>query len=277
MNLSSFITLQPCTWLNDEVINYMTRKLIQPINSRTHVYSSFFFTRCILPTPSGHEFDYAAVRRWSDRIPGGLTNIDTLYIPINRGNEHWLFIQIHFPTRVISLYDSLGQNNDNLVYLRTTLQYLHAEQGRRNTKPSESFDVWSRHWTTCDLSNSSPKQRNVYDCGIFMLTSMALCAQGITLCPTSYTQDQVDESDIRKCLAHVAWLDRIDTSPSAGDLRHWLQQETPRLTYPLVIMDPRRPSRRSQQWSPRSDSQRASASGAEEGVTALNCRLEALA
>jgi len=199
--------------------------VIQPISSRSHVYSSFFFTRCMQTTTAGHEFDYAAVQRWSDRIPGGLANIDTLYIPINRDNEHWLFIQIHFPTRSIYLYDSLGQNNDNLVYLHAALQYLHAEHRRRNPESSESFNDWSRNWTTSDLSHSSPKQRNGYDCGIFMLISMALCVQGITLCPTSYTQDLVDERNIRKRLAHVAWLDRIDTSPSSGSLRHWLQQE----------------------------------------------------
>ena len=42
-------------------------------------------------------------------MPWGLANIDNLYIPINRDNKNWLFLQIHFPTQTISLYDSLGR------------------------------------------------------------------------------------------------------------------------------------------------------------------------
>jgi len=93
----------------------MTKKLMQPISPRNCVYSSFFFTRCMQATNEGPAFDYTAVQRWSNRIPGGLTITDNLYIPINRDNKYWLFLQIHIPTRTIALYDSLEHNRENLA------------------------------------------------------------------------------------------------------------------------------------------------------------------
>ena len=157
--------------------------------------------------------------------PRGLVNINNLYIPINRDNEHWLFLQIHFPTRTISLYDSLGQNIDNLVYTRIAKQYLYAEHRRHNPESTDQFHGWILNWTALDLSHTSPRQRNGYNCGIFMLLSMALCAQGVTLRHSSYTQELVDGHNIRKLLAHVAFIDRLATSTGIGNLRQWLQRQ----------------------------------------------------
>ena len=201
----------------------MTKKLIQPISPYNYIYSSFFFTRCMKATNEGPVFDYAAVKRWSDRIPGGLANIDNLFIPINRDNEHWLFLQIHFPTRTISLCDSLGQNRDNLAYMRTAKQYLYVEHRRHNPGSTDQFHEWIQNWTALDLSHTSPRQQNGYDCGIFMLLLLALCAQGITLRKSSYTQDLVNGKSIRKRLVHVAWLDRLSPFTGTGNLCQWLQ------------------------------------------------------
>ena len=40
MNFLSFTTLRLRMWLNDEVINYMTKWLLQPISTLNYFYSS---------------------------------------------------------------------------------------------------------------------------------------------------------------------------------------------------------------------------------------------
>ena len=39
-------------------------------------------------------YDFAAVRRWCDRVPGGMSNLDKKYIPVNPSGNHWNFIQV---------------------------------------------------------------------------------------------------------------------------------------------------------------------------------------
>ena len=110
--------------------------------------------------------------------------------------------------------------------MRIAKHYLYAEHRRHNPESTDQFHEWIRNWTAQDLSHTSPCQRNGYDCWIFMLLSMALCAQGVTLRQSSYTQELVDGRNIRKRLAHVAWLDRLAPSTGTGNLRQWLQPQT---------------------------------------------------
>ena len=43
--------------------------------------------------PAG-PYNFAAVGRWCDRVPGGMSNLDKKYIPVNPSGNHWNFIQV---------------------------------------------------------------------------------------------------------------------------------------------------------------------------------------
>ena len=226
MHYSSFLTLRPAAWLNDEVINYATKKLIQPLNQRTHCYNSHFFSRCLIQTAEGPRFEYNDVKRWSDRIPGGLDSLEDLYVPINKDNSHWVFIRVNFPTKTIHLYDSLRLDHSNSVYLTTMKHYLYAEYQRLHPGQNVGFQQWAQQWTSVDRSDDCPRQENGDDCGVFMILSMALLAQGIRLSASTYSQATVDDRQIRRRIAHIAWLDRLEPESESATITQWFGQRT---------------------------------------------------
>ena len=61
----SILTLNPGQWLNDEIITYVSRVIINQGRQRVHSYSSHFFDRLIGPDEDHPQYDFAAVANWS--------------------------------------------------------------------------------------------------------------------------------------------------------------------------------------------------------------------
>ena len=59
-----------------------------------------------------------------------------------------------------------------------------------------------------------------------MILSIALLAQGIRLHASSYSQHIVDDRQVRRRLAHIAWRDRLDSDSGPTRLNRWLTQGT---------------------------------------------------
>jgi len=91
---SSFIRLNEGIWLNDKPINYnyFLNQIVQPTHEKVHCYSSYFFTAL------RQRYYFGSVRRWHPSIPDGLFALDSLFVPINRGNNHWLLLHVQPPT-----------------------------------------------------------------------------------------------------------------------------------------------------------------------------------
>ena len=119
---SSFARLSEGVWLNDEIINYFCKHIIQPTHDKVHFFSSFFFSQLL---EGGTEVNAGAVRRWHNRIQEGLFNLDSLLIPINHDQEHWLLLHIQPGEKTVHLYDSLGGSPAHTRYLASTIRYLH--------------------------------------------------------------------------------------------------------------------------------------------------------
>ena len=70
-------------------------------------------------------YNFEAVRNNDNRIDGGLTALDKLYIPINSDNAHWIFIKVAIYAKTIQLFDSQGGNDDNDKYLKAVKNYMY--------------------------------------------------------------------------------------------------------------------------------------------------------
>ena len=44
---SNFVRLREGVWLDDEIINFVSKQIIEPVMDRGYVYSSFFFPRLL--------------------------------------------------------------------------------------------------------------------------------------------------------------------------------------------------------------------------------------
>ena len=106
------------------------------------------------------------MKRWGQRISqrlreeidghivDGWDRLKVLYVPINIGNWHWVFIRVDMACKAIELYDSQGSvKPGNRQYLQDMRNYLydkltkHMQQDRR-----PSFEVWRRGWQAVDKS-----------------------------------------------------------------------------------------------------------------------------
>ena len=228
---SSFAALGSTAWLSDEIMNYAAKVILQPTAEDVHVYSSYFMTKLLgigLNTQRPQEptgYNYSAVRQWTHRISPNAGNIPpaerinhlkALYVIINKGNMHWLFMKVIPAERKIQLRDSLGIVVGNDQYMQTMLRYLYDVW--RETHPATrcDFDQWSGAWTCEDLSSQTPKQQNGSDCGIFTLISMYLDMQGIQLRRNTYNQQWIYTQHTRRRLAYILWKSRTneETTPS---------------------------------------------------------------
>ena len=85
-------------WINDSIVNFVGKVLIQPWRGRgaakVHVFSSHMMDRLLSGIDPAGPYNFAAVGRWCDRVPGGMSNLDKIYIPVNPSGNHWNFIQV---------------------------------------------------------------------------------------------------------------------------------------------------------------------------------------
>ena len=158
----SIQTLQPNTWLDDEVVNYFLKEFLakQPGRRRCHYFSSFFYQtlfdeKNLNPSLRG-KYNYKNVKRWGRKcgVPNGdMFALDLLFIPINIDNMHWVLAVVFMKERVIRYYDSMGDTDRSK--LEGLLQYLKDEhKARKGTELDES------EWTLMPCTMDTPRQRD---------------------------------------------------------------------------------------------------------------------
>ena len=133
VDLGSLQRLVTETWLNDQVINFIAKQVIQQGTSDIYCYSSYFFSKLLHNSSAAGRYDFATVRNWHrsrELRQTGTTIFDYkhLLVPINKDNYHWLLAHVDIESRKICLYDSSGEqtmaNNSNGGYLTAMQRYL---------------------------------------------------------------------------------------------------------------------------------------------------------
>ena len=199
-------TLRPMEWINDNIVNFVGKVVIQPWRGRgaakVHVSSSHLMDRLLRAADPTTHYDFAAVGGWRDKVPGGISSLDEIFIPVNPDGNHGNFIHVRVQEKMIELWDSLGPQASNAKYLAAAEKFVKDALAREELAGRISAER-SRHigWENVDRSGDLPRQGNGYDCGIFMLTSMSHVRNGLQLSREAYTQGILTLQRARKRLA----------------------------------------------------------------------------
>ena len=65
----------------------------------------------------------------------------------------------------------------------------------------QDFGAWRQKWTATDESETSPRQENGHDCGMFTLILMSLLQNGLRLRNNAYVQGSLSHRGLHKELA----------------------------------------------------------------------------
>ena len=201
---SSMTTLQPRTWLKDEIVNYfylMLAKRDEELcsktynKSRSHFFNSFFITNLLnegSATNDG-EYKYQNVKRWSKKAPGkDIFDLDKILLPINVGYMHWISAVIFMQQKRIEIFDSLpilGINGRR--YAEFLLRYLQDEHLDKKKTPLPDIKEWK-----LVPRRETPRQHNGDDCGVFTCIIADLLSIDLPL-----TFDQSHINQIREYIA----------------------------------------------------------------------------
>jgi sentrin-specific protease 1 len=124
-------------------------------------------------------------------VGGNIFQLEKLLIPINVNKSHWILAMVDMSQHQIHIYDSLPskKNKGGTEYISFIESYLEAEF---NELPPATMT--KPQWTgvPCPVGSTHvPKQRNSYDCGLFVCFFMDLT---MSKCPvTSISQDIIKD------------------------------------------------------------------------------------
>ena len=103
----SIATLRPMKWINDSIVNFVGKVMIQPWRGRgaakVHVLISHLMDKLLGGVNPTVRYDFAAVGGWCDRVPGDMSGLDENFIPVNPNGNHWNFIHVRVQGKRIEL------------------------------------------------------------------------------------------------------------------------------------------------------------------------------
>ena len=177
-------TLRPEKWLSDQIINVYFKALVarnraSGAQPSVYAYDSFSF-------PALKTMTDKSLMRSLDRVD--VFQYDILLFPIWEPG-HFSFLFVDVASRTIVFCDSYYNENNNCLDL---IESYLMETGKK---------TWSKH--TADV----PKQRNTFDCGVFVLLFAEHVARGVF---PNFTQADVNDY----CLRQSVILDIVENNLS---------------------------------------------------------------
>ena len=206
----SMAALHEGEWVVDDVLMFYLRHLVSPTRAGIHSYDSHFMDHLLdvdeAGVPAGYK--YNNVRRYHRRIEEDFWELSQLFIPINKGRNHWLFARVVFENKSIEIWDSLGADEDSKQFARDIRRYLYDLKHRTPGSDSyiqgaPSFGEWCEEWKCLDMTRFCPQQTNSDDCGIFTMVSITLLANGHNLTRSSYNQEVITYQQTRRRIAFM--------------------------------------------------------------------------
>jgi len=205
-------TLRPRAWLSDEVIHFFIHLLVIHINEtktyRIFAFKSFFFNEL----SQGNSYNFDRLKRYSRWAPNrNIFQLRSLFIPVHLDNSHWSLIHVDFTNSSIEYLDSLG--NSGSAHLNFTFKYLQDEYLQTYHCNMPNLSNWS---ILQNNNNTTPKQENNYDCGIFTCLFAEALANNIR--PTFSQSDLfhcrlwITHAILQRCIPSCHWRYCVTTS-----------------------------------------------------------------
>jgi sentrin-specific protease 1 len=182
-----FVCLRPCTWLNDQVINFYMhmlnlydQRMRERFEDRTksHFFNSFFIERLLR---TNRKYRFANVSKWTKNLPS-IFDLDKIVFPINTGNIHWTLACVYIKKKQIHYFDSQTKKGwkrectvyddfetmtigmtKGTFYMNGLLRWIQ-DEGKKN-----DVIVNKQAWKLIDHGNAFPQQDNSDDCGLFAI------------------------------------------------------------------------------------------------------------
>ena len=197
--------LVDCEWLNDEVINISIKRMLAKSKAAreaaveeaaaegaaegaaaqlpptAYMFSTQF--KYILNDREG--YTYEQVSGFTKRAKVDVFAMDLVLVPLHVRGNHWCLAAFDMARKELSYLDSLqGQPCGILDKL---LRWLRDEHQNKKRTALDTSD-----WTLVSR-DGIPKQKNLVDCGMFMLKNADCLLRGA---PLDFTQDHMP--DLRK-------------------------------------------------------------------------------
>lgn len=199
---SDIATLQPRTWLNDNIVNAFSSLLAHECCSKDILVMDAGFyvalTQGRAPNSLRDKYTYAGVRKFTRVID--IFSYETILIPVNISNTHWLLVVVFMNDTSIFLNESC---NPITVY-GNILRWLFDEHMARKFS---LLDV-SKFKLIDAKSFISKQQSNGYDCGLFTLMNMEYISSGLDVSQVSEKQMAEYRVYIGCCLCQSKLLPR---------------------------------------------------------------------
>jgi hypothetical protein len=140
----------------------------------------------------GGKVDYDRVKNWQRRT-NPVKSLNALCFPINHDNIHWYLVVLNFVMHQAEIYDSLPGlvaprvrkkvASNLLEWLDTEVTRNHLlGQGHFVSAPSNPTGATPTKWRILDTKElGAPKQKNGWDCGVFVLKFMHQVVIGQTV------------------------------------------------------------------------------------------------
>ena len=128
----NFRRLNTTEWIDDETLNFMSMAYVDSSQEGVGSYSSHFMSQLLNMNPIGDpakkigpwcptDYQYKEVHRWHRKFERGsgqgLFNLQHLFIPINVGQTHWIFLHVRPLAKTVHLYDSCGTDQILIRYI----------------------------------------------------------------------------------------------------------------------------------------------------------------
>lgn len=188
LRLDPHITDSTSKWLNDDVIDFVGELLNERERAkRAHVvnYPSKVFVTSQLAKSLYVSFyedniEFSAIHKYVRDWPLLDVSEQALILcPVNISNNHWILMCIAPQTKVLMTVDSFGQNY--AIFKDPFLKWI--ELNYLTFGKTFNYDDWQY------LAESSPRQTNGYDCGVFVITSSLFILDDI---PLSFSQEKMN-------------------------------------------------------------------------------------
>lgn len=168
-------------WLDDSVLNYFFALLFGKWEADARRIKATYMPSYFMESLLNPEFGYELAKNW---IPD-IFVFNKILLPMIMG-KHWKLAVIDFEIKGITMYDPLGQRD--MDTMKTISMFIQAKYEDKMSTPMVEMKDW-----TIEYPSKNPRQRNGYDCGVFV------CAYAADiLMQAEFSFEQKDMPNIRQ-------------------------------------------------------------------------------